>query len=128
MSASPDPARAPKGGAVPRDDMMRRLQIGVGGVLIILLLVAMAGLASDRARENVNGAVESTQDLGGKGAAASNNAPLEELGVQPVTVDGATASSSALPSAGPMGGNGGRGGVPDLEPDPALERARQYNP
>jgi hypothetical protein len=124
-SASTAPSSAPTG-----HDTMRRLQIGIGGVLIILLLVAMAGLASDRARENVQGAAVSAQDM--MSAGGVNNAPLEELGVQPVSKDGAAPKSNVaqpLPSDdGQMMANSGRGSVPDLEPDPELERVRQLKP
>jgi hypothetical protein len=128
MSAAPDRMGAPPAAVPPRHDTMRRLQIGVGGVLIILLLVAMAGLASDRARESSVGAPVVAQDVSGIGSAGNNNAPLEELGVQPVTKDGLSVSSNGLSLGENLGSNSGRGGVPDLEPDPELERARQYKP
>lgn len=138
MPLSPDNMGAAPLGSTPAvassaptgHDTMRRLQIGIGGVLIILLLVAMAGLASDRARQNVQGAVVSVQDS--QNAGAVNNAPLEELGVQPVSKDGAMSKPNvALPMTaddGQMMSNGGRSSVPDLEPDPELERVRQLKP
>ena len=43
---SPDPAA--------HNDSMRRLQIGIAGVMAVLLLVGLAGLIGDRAREQVN--------------------------------------------------------------------------
>ena len=59
MSSKPDikPAIAPNPAAPaeapppPPHDAMRRLQIGIAGVLTVLLLVGMAGLIGDRARE-----------------------------------------------------------------------------
>ena len=59
MSSKPDikPAIAPNPAATaeapppPPHDAMRRLQIGIAGVLTVLLLVGMAGLIGDRARE-----------------------------------------------------------------------------
>lgn len=131
LGATPTPATAQVALLVPTGhDTMRRLQIGIGGLLIILLLVAMAGLASDRARENVQGAVVAAQDH--VGVSSVNNAPLEELGVQPVSKDGAAAKPNAnhviTADDGQMVGNNGRSGVPDLEPDPELERARQLKP
>ena len=47
--APPPPATAPV------NDTMRRLQIGIAGVLTVLLLVGMAGLIGDRARQSAGG-------------------------------------------------------------------------
>lgn len=131
LGASPPPATAQVAPLVPTGhDTMRRLQIGIGGVLIILLLVAMAGLASDRARQNVQGVEIAAHD--NQTAGAVTNAPLEELGVQPVSKDGSGAKpngGSPLSSDdGHMISNIGRSSVPDLEPDPELERVRQIKP
>lgn len=104
------------------NDSMRRLQIGIAGVLTVLLLVGMAGLIGDRARENV------AQDAAAAAAAApgdatkAGSAPLEELGVQPVSKDQNPVSDVKAPQAAPTTP---AATVPDLEPDPALARARQ---
>jgi hypothetical protein len=102
---------------------MRRLQIGIAGVLTVLLLVGMAGLISDRARENAvaEAGNETAVKLPGTETKAGS-APLEELGVQPVSKDAKDqnhASGAKVPQPPPVAT------VPDLEPDPALERARQ---
>lgn len=105
----------------PPHDAMRRLQIGAAGVVTVLLLVGMAGIASDRARENIGYSGDARPDA--QVMSGTNNAPLEELGVQAVSKDGsAAAAASAQPEIViPTP----RSTVPDLEPDPALQRARQ---
>lgn len=104
----------------PAHDTMRRLQIGIAGVLTVLLLVGMAGLISDRARENAvaEAGSETTVKLPGTENKAGN-APLEELGVQPVSKDAKDQHAGPGVKVAPTVT------VPDLEPDPALERARQ---
>ncbi|WP_242445982.1 hypothetical protein [Sphingopyxis lindanitolerans] len=102
----------------PVNDSMRRLQIGIAGLLTVLLLVGMAGLIGDRARQNAaQEAPATTQMAPLDGMAKAGSAPLEELGVQPVSKDqneiGGVKTLQPTPA------------VPDLEPDPALARARQ---
>ena len=100
-------------------DTMRRLQIGVAGVLTVLLLVGMAGLIGDRARENAAQDVAATDVVKMPGAEPkAASAPLEELGVQPVSKDQNLPTSVKVPQTPSTT-------VPDLEPDPELERARQ---
>lgn len=113
--APPPPAQA--------NDSMRRLQIGVAGVLTVLLLVGMAGLIGDRAREKVAEDAAATEIVKMPGEEKSGGtAPLEELGVQPVSKESKDVNlqpGAKVPQAAPSVT------VPDLEPDPALERARQ---
>lgn len=106
---------------VPKNDSMRRLQIGIAGVLTVLLLVGMAGLIGDRARENaVQDAVATQQTPMPGDAPKASSAPLEELGVQPVSKDENLTSDVKTPQAAPPASS-----VPDLEPDPALAQARR---
>lgn len=105
----------------PANDTMRRLQIGIAGVLTVLLLVGMAGLIGDRARESaVEDAVASGEVKMPGDVQKSSGAPLEELGVQPVSKDDNASTPVKVPQAVPSTAT-----VPDLEPDPTLERARQ---
>ena len=102
----------------PVNDSMRRLQIGIAGLLTVLLLVGMAGLIGDRARQNAaQEAPATTQMAPIEGTAKAGSAPLEELGVQPVSKDQNEVGGVKAPQPAPA--------VPDLEPDPALARARQ---
>lgn len=108
-------------------DSMRRLQIGIAGVMAVLLLVGLAGLIGDRAREQVAGEAATTANPAAPVTGETGTgAPLEELGVQPVTtpVEGqATTPAAAAPAkAVPLPPAAAK--VPDLQPDPELQRAR----
>lgn len=124
IPSSPKEAPPPPA-AAPVDDTMRRLQIGIAGVLTVLLLVGMAGLIGDRARESAAGAAATTAEVKMPGdEEKTSGAPLEELGVQavsPSSKDENAATPVKVPQAAPSST------VPDLEPDPALQRARQSN-
>ncbi|RYD44739.1 MAG: hypothetical protein EOP63_04125 [Sphingomonadales bacterium] len=117
-------ASPPPPAAEPINDTMRRLQIGIAGVLTVLLLVGMAGLIGDRARESVAGDETATAEVKMPGdEQKTSGAPLEELGVQavsPSSKDENAATPVKVPQATPSPST-----VPDLEPDPALQRARQ---
>jgi hypothetical protein len=107
----------------PANDTMRRLQIGIAGVLTVLLLVGMAGLIGDRARESaVSDAVTAGEVKMPGEEQKSSGAPLEELGVQAVSKDQNAVTSVKVPQAASPPPTST---VPDLEPDPTLERARQ---
>ncbi|WP_428683330.1 hypothetical protein [Sphingopyxis sp.] len=106
----------------PTNDSMRRLQIGIAGVLTVLLLVGMAGLIGDRARENAAQEAATAQAVDPGATQKAGSAPLEELGVQPVSKDQNQTSDVKTPQAAPPAP---ASTVPDLEPDPALARARQ---
>lgn len=124
IPSSPKEAPPPPPTA-PVDDTIRRLQIGIAGVLTVLLLVGMAGLIGDRARESAAGDTAATADVKMPGdEEKTSGAPLEELGVQavsPSSKDENAATPVKVPQAAPSAT------VPDLEPDPALQRARQSN-
>lgn len=116
---APSPVTRPR----PVNDSVRRLQIGIAGVLTVLLLVGLGGLIGDRARERAAGEAATTADVKMPGdEQKSTTTPLEELGVQPVSKDDnaqVAVKVPQAPQAAPIAT------VPDLEPDPALERARQ---
>lgn len=103
----------------PPSDAMRRLQIGIAGVFAVLLLVGLAGLIGDRAREEASASVAA-------GTAAApidkekGGEPLVELGIQPSA--NPDEADRAVPAAQPLPP---QTSVPDLQPDPELERARQ---
>lgn len=112
---------------MPVNDTMRRLQIGIAGVLTVLLLVGMAGLIGDRARENVESDAATAAEVKMPGdEAKTGGAPLEELGVQPVSPSSKDENAETpvkVPQAAPSAAT-----VPDLEPDPELQRARKSAP
>jgi len=111
----------------PVNDTMRRLQIGIAGVLTVLLLVGMAGLIGDRARENVESDAATAAEVKMPGdEVKTGGAPLEELGVQPVSPSSKDENAETpvkVPQAAPSAAT-----VPDLEPDPELQRARKSAP
>lgn len=120
-ASQPQPAPPP---VAPVNDTMRRLQIGIAGVLTVLLLVGMAGLIGERARERAEGDAAAIAEVKMPGdEQKSSGAPLEELGVQavqPSSKDENAATPVKVPQSAPSAAT-----VPDLEPDPALQRARQ---
>lgn len=126
MNMKKPPASAPPPEPWGPSDSMRRLQIGIAGVMAVLLLVGLAGLIGDRAREQVAGKAAATANAAATGQAeAGTGAPLEELGVQPVTTsaeDQAVTAVNAPAKAVPLPPSTAK--VPDLEPDPELQRAR----
>lgn len=75
-------------------DMVLRLQIGVGGVLVVLLLVGLAGIIGERAADQV------ASDAAAIGSAPANapvtattDQPLVDLGVQPAAPDAPVTSA-----------------------------------
>lgn len=122
--SAPKPQASPPPAAPPVHDTMRRLQIGIAGVLTVLLLVGMAGLIGERARERAEAEAPATTEVKMPGEEPAVGAPLEELGVQPVSPssskDENAATSVKIPQAVAPAAT-----VPDLEPDPELQRARQ---
>jgi hypothetical protein len=122
---SPPKEAPPPPATAPVNDTMRRLQIGIAGVLTVLLLVGMAGLIGDRARESAAGDTTAAAEVKMPGEEEkTSGAPLEELGVQavsPSSKDENAATPVKVPQAAPSST------VPDLEPDPELQRARQSN-
>ena len=84
----------------------------------------MAGLIGDRARQSAANDPAAMADVKMPGDEQKNSgAPLEELGVQavqPSAKDQNSATAVKVPQAAPSAAT-----VPDLEPDPALQRARQ---
>lgn len=114
---APNPAAPAEAAPPPPHDAMRRLQIGIAGVLTVLLLVGMAGLIGDRARERAAADPDTAAEVKVPGADQKPaSAPLEELGVQPVSKEQNDDPAAKVPTAP---------AVPDLEPDPELERVRQ---
>lgn len=106
-----------------RSDMMRRLQIGIAGLFAVLLLVGLAGLIGDRARKQADASATGT--VAPPTIKAPGGEPLVELGVQPAATPDQPVKSPQTQTQRqaqplPPGTT-----VPDLQPDPVLERARQ---
>jgi hypothetical protein len=97
---------------------LQRVQIGLVGLAAVLLIVTLANLVIQTARDDASTdriAIEKVQpgllapNASSGGAGSSSNEPLADLGVTP------TADSTA-PS------------VPDLEPDPRLREPMDRDP
>jgi hypothetical protein len=100
----------------PPSDTVRRLQVGVGGVVAVLLLVGLAQIIGDRTGDTSAGPAAVNTDPAGK-AEVKAEQPLVELGVQPDTEAPAEPKGAPPPPSA-------KTTVPDLAPDPALEPAR----
>jgi hypothetical protein len=97
----------------PPTDTVRRLQVGVGGVLAVLLLVGLAEIIGDRTADSSAATVAA--DPAAKEEVKAEQ-PLVELGVQPDTEAPQEPGATPPPPA--------KTTVPDLAPDPALQPAR----
>ncbi len=74
-------SEVPLGGT--RAQAMQRLQIGVGGVILMILLVGLASLIQDRTREVDASSVPAAAPTTEPSAAPVQNDPLVEAGVVP---------------------------------------------
>lgn len=113
-----------------RHEMVRRLQVGLGGLVVVLLMVALADLLSDPARQDAEIAKAQAEAAGvaNPGAEAGpQEGPLADLGVEPTEGDAATVPAANLPAApAPAGPATAQREpapatvVPDLQPDPQI--------
>ena len=98
----PEPADFPLGGS--REQSVQRLQIGIGGVVLMVLLVGLASLIQDRTREVDAAAVPAAAPTTEPTAASTQQDPLVEAGVVPdlpeQPVPTATQSPAVVPEQG----------------------------
>ncbi len=107
--------------ALETQETMRRLQMGGLGLFVVLLMISVAGLIGER--DGVDAATDATDAANGLDMTASNE-PLVDLGVQPpVNTDSTGNDVTPLPPVAQP--NSAPQVVPDLKPDPELERARR---
>jgi hypothetical protein len=83
-----DPMTPPQFQPARTGDMMRRLQFGIGGVLVVLLLVGLAGIIGERAADQAVTEATGVPTAASSTATASDQ-PLVDLGVQPADPDAA---------------------------------------
>ncbi|HEY9092383.1 hypothetical protein [Parasphingorhabdus sp.] len=105
-----------------RQDTMYRVQVGVIGLVAVLLLVSLANFVLQRASDEQSATevvqaetASDEQKTPGKEASSAPSEPLAELGVTPTRVPEGDKSNPAE-SGKPV-----QIIVPDLEPDPKLE-------
>ena len=96
----------PLGGT--RAQAMQRLQVGIGGVVLMILLVGLASLIQDRTREVDAASVPAAAPTTEPSEAAAQNDPLVEAGVVPDLPTQPTPSQSAAPVPEQGFGNGPR--------------------
>lgn len=105
----------------------RRLMVGLAGLLAMLLLVLLAGLVTDRARKEADAAMAQAEAAGvtnpGTPTSGPSNEPLADLGVAPA-IDNGTAAPSGQVVAPATESPATVGRIPDLQPDPQLEAAK----
>ena len=98
---------APLGGT--REEALKRLQIGMGGVAAIVLLIGLASLIENRAVETERQAVPEAASTSEPVESSSRPDPLVEAGVVPdlptTPTPTATQSAPILPEQGGDGGN-----------------------
>ena len=111
----------------PAKEARRRLIVGLSGLTVMLLLVLLAGWLTQSARRDADLARAQAQAAGvsnpGSDPQAQENSSLVDLGVAPSLDQG---PQSAVPSAQPPQSQvkGGALVVPDLQPDPQLDRPK----
>lgn len=103
----------PKVGELPevplagtRAQALHRLQIGIAGVVTMVLLVGLASLVQDRAREVDAAAVPEAAATTEPSAEPTKNDPLVEAGVVPDLPAEPSPTSTQSPAVVPEQGNG----------------------
>lgn len=99
-----------------RREAMQRVQIGLVGFAVVLLVVALANIVSSAVKPSVDPTLAAQMREGAvtiaNATSPENNEPFADLGVTPK----ADSASPAAPS------------VPDLQPDPRLSRPMDQDP
>jgi hypothetical protein len=84
--------------AEQRQSAMQRIQVGLVGLVVVLLFVSLANMVLDRVSDGPN----ATATADGRPAATQSeplpDEPLAELGVTPVAKDGETAKALEAPT------------------------------
>lgn len=79
-----------------RAQSVHRVQVGLAGLAAMLLLVGLANIIMDRARQSDAGTVTTSADRAASGTPSANSDPMVDIGVAPDLP-----SSSTPASAGP---------------------------
>ncbi|EDL48681.1 hypothetical protein [Erythrobacter sp. SD-21] len=94
-----DPTDLPLGGT--RSQSVQRLQFGIGGVVLMVLLVGLASLIQDRTREVDAAAVPAAAPTTEPSETVTQNDPLVEAGVVPDLPDAPSPTPSQSPAVVP---------------------------
>jgi hypothetical protein len=97
---------------------MRRLQVGVTGLVLVALLVGLSTLLTSESRRSADSPASGAGAAGGATDPVTADAALTDLGVEPAAAEPAIVQppSSELETPQPVGPI-----VPDLQPDPQLK-------
>lgn len=71
----------------PRQSAMQRIQVGVIGLVVVLLFVSLANMVLDRVQPGPDSAAVSAGDAAMAEQATPPDEPLAELGVTPIAKD-----------------------------------------
>jgi hypothetical protein len=71
----------------PRQSAMQRVQVGLIGLVVVLLFVSLANMVLDRVTGGPDAASRSNTEVVATDGEAMPDEPLAELGVTPVTKD-----------------------------------------
>lgn len=109
-----------------RRESIQRIQFGIGGLVVVLLIVTLANIMIRNARVDdptlmsvKDGAVAPAANAAG--GAPNTNEPLADLGVTPSS-DASSAPAASDPAVATTPA------VPDLEPDPKLATPMDRDP
>ena len=111
-----------------RRETRRRLTLGLGGLLLMLLLVVLAGYLTGQAREEADVARAQAEAAGVTNPGGAVSAPAANEPFSDVSGPAVATTAAPTPSTGAVVSTTGKGGtvvVPDLEPDPNLDRSQQ---
>ncbi len=111
-----------------RQDTMQRIQVGVVGLVAVLLLVSVANFVVQRASDEQSAIEELQAEADGQMPELASEEeppaePLAELGITP-----APEPETETPELEAMPLEGAGQVVPDLEPDPRLEAPMDREP
>lgn len=106
MSSKPPVGELPEvpGNGARRERTIQRLQIGMTGIVMMILLIGLASIIQNRAAETDATTVPAAAPTTEPSQAAMQNDPLVEAGVVPELPTQPTSEPSAPPSAGQQTG------------------------
>lgn len=110
-----------------RNDTMQRIQVGVVGLVAVLLLVSVGNYVSSKASDEESAIADILAEAGdtvdGIPEEEALAEPLAELGMTPAPEPEEEKPKATAPNAGAKSQT-----VPDLKPDPKLEAPMDQEP
>jgi hypothetical protein len=87
--------------ARPTQSAIQRIQVGLIGLLVVLLFVSIANMIIDRAGREPDGSRSSSAASAAKSPEVTKDEPLAELGVTPVVGGDAQPKAEPTPAQSP---------------------------